>query len=81
VGIPAREGRDLLLVRPWRRGITAKRGITAWKGTASGVTVWYFQPAGRLLHWREGDNDIPWPAGDAYGAAVQIAAACGAKQA
>jgi hypothetical protein len=50
--------------------------IVAVLSACLGVTVWYFQPAGRLLRWREGDSDVTWPAADVYGAAVRIAARC-----
>jgi hypothetical protein len=40
------------------------------------VTVWYIQPLGHVLRWREADAEITWPASDIDGAAARIAARC-----
>jgi hypothetical protein len=40
------------------------------------VTVWYIEPLGHLLRWREAGTEITWPASDINGAAARIAARC-----
>jgi hypothetical protein len=40
------------------------------------VTIWYIQPLGHLLRWREAGIEVTWPASDIDGAAARIAARC-----
>lgn len=40
------------------------------------VTVWYIQPLGDELRWREAGTEVTWPASDIGGAAARIAARC-----
>jgi anti-sigma regulatory factor (Ser/Thr protein kinase) len=59
------------------RNAASPRGRGLPRGSLSGIS----SPPGGCCTGGKVTTDIPWPAGDAYGAAVQIAAACGAKQA